>query len=193
VRSGGLFARCHVSYILPRPNKASYTLRGLLGYSLFGNKRFDIDYIDVVTGHDTFHISKRITRLYYVLSGTGYYIIEGRRYDVEPAELVAIPPRVEYSYSGQMTLLMMATPRWARGTDIITRWNLDVVSGGTMGNQIRRPWLSRVVETETLGISPLKVLLRLIRAIWKRVPRPITNAVTRTYKYLAHRNGVTAR
>ena len=129
-------------YVLSMPEKPAYTNHGLTGYSLFRNERLDVDYISVVTGHDTFLKCKRSTRLYYVLSGEGYFTIDGTRYGVHPGELVTVPPKVEYSYSGQMTLLMVATPRWVRGDVIATRWNPDVASGGTLPDQ-PRPWLSR--------------------------------------------------
>ena len=38
-------------------------------------------------GHDTFMVSKRITRVYYVLSGSGYFTIGDRRYDVSDGML----------------------------------------------------------------------------------------------------------
>lgn len=154
-----------MSYIFSIPKTPSYLLRGLSAYSLFSNKSLNVDYINVVTGHDTFHISRRVTRLYYVLSGNGSFIIGGTRYRVNQAELVAIPPKVEYSYSGQMTHLMMGSPGWTRGNDIVTRWNQEVESGGTLPPEVRRPWLNRLVGTEILGISALRVT----RAVWRRL------------------------
>ena len=62
-------------------------------------------------GHDTFMISKKITRTYYILSGEGYFTIDGRRYDVSSGMVVEIPPKVEQSYSGRMRLIAFCTPR----------------------------------------------------------------------------------
>ena len=67
----------------------SFDGKGLFGYT-FGplrQKDFDIYYIEVEMGHDTFMVSKRITRVYYVLSGSGYFTIGDRRYDVSDGML----------------------------------------------------------------------------------------------------------
>ena len=77
-----------------------------IGYT-FGpleDKDLEIYYIDVEKGHDTFMVSKKITRTYYVICGSGYFTIDDRRYDVSPGMLVEVPPKVEYSYSGKMKL-----------------------------------------------------------------------------------------
>ena len=50
-------------------------------------------------------VSRKITRIYYILSGNGYFTIADRQYDVSPGMLVEVPPKVEYCYSGKMTLI----------------------------------------------------------------------------------------
>src|ERR1700683_3224369 len=94
-------------YIYPLPALTSFTGKGVSGYT-FGPLRgtdLDIYYIEVEKGHDTFMVSKKITRIYYVLSGSGYFTIAGRNYDVSPGLLVEVPPKVEFCYSGKMKLL----------------------------------------------------------------------------------------
>src|SRR5207245_9076767 len=103
--------------------------KGLFGYT-FGplqQKDIEIYYIEAEKGHDTFVVSKRITRVYYVISGSGYFTISNHRYDVSHGMLVEIPPRVEYSYSGKMKLIAISKPRWFSGNDRYTKWNPDVV------------------------------------------------------------------
>ena len=90
-------------------------------------KDLEIYYIEVEKGHDTFMVSKRITRIYYVISGNGFFTIDGRRYDVSSGMLVEVPPKVEYSYSGKMKLIGICKPRWFNGNDRHTKWNPDVV------------------------------------------------------------------
>ncbi|MGB8887746.1 MAG: hypothetical protein WCC87_13545 [Candidatus Korobacteraceae bacterium] len=119
-----------MSYIYTVPQSTSFTATGLQGYS-FGplrQKDLDIYYIESEKGHDTFMVSKKITRTYYVLSGYGYFTIDSRRYDVCPGLLVEVPPKVEYSYSGKMTMIAFARPRWFSGNDTHTKWNPDVTS-----------------------------------------------------------------
>ncbi len=57
-------------YIHSPPALPSFDGKGLFGYT-FGplqQKDLEIYYIEVKEGHDTFMVSKRITRVYYVLS-----------------------------------------------------------------------------------------------------------------------------
>jgi len=118
-------------YILRTPSSPSYEGKGLRGFQFepLKNQELDIHFVDVKTGHDTFLISKRITRIYYVLEGHGYFIIENQKYEVEPGVLVEVPPSVEYSYSGTMKLLLIGNPRWFRGNEEVTKKNPDVVKG----------------------------------------------------------------
>lgn len=109
-------------YVYTIPSSPSFTLKGLKGYQFepLGNQELDIYFIDVEKGHDTFIISKKITRIYYVLEGKGCFTIDNQRYDVESGTLVEVPPNVEYSYSGGMKLLLVANPRWFKGNEEVT-------------------------------------------------------------------------
>jgi len=46
---------------------------------------------NVYKGHDTFMISKALTRIYYVIEGTGVFTIDNQRYDVASGLLVEVP------------------------------------------------------------------------------------------------------
>ena len=63
-----------MTYTYSLPASMSFTGKGLLGYSFgpLNQKDLEIYYIEVEKGHDTFMVSKRITRTYYVRSGNGY-------------------------------------------------------------------------------------------------------------------------
>src|SRR6201984_2673001 len=162
-----------VPYIHTLPASASFTGKGLLGYT-FGpldQEDFEIYYVEVEKGHDTFMVSKKIKRTYYVLSGTGYFTIENRRYDVRPGMLVEVPLKVEYSYSGKMTLIIFARPRWFSGNDTHTRWNPDVTcrrdSSCLPG---RESWVTRLIRLRIAGKSPVGAFLRLNRSLWYHLP-----------------------
>lgn len=123
-------------YTLTIPLSPSFTLKGLKGYQ-FGplkNQELDIYFVDVEEGHDTFIISKSITRIYYIIEGNGYFTIEKQRHDVRPGMLVEVPPKLEYSYSGNMKILLISTPRWFEGNELITKKNPDVSTGLSMGS-----------------------------------------------------------
>jgi len=178
----------------------SFTGTGLEGYT-FGplrQKDLDIYYIVSEKGHDTFMVSKKITRTYYVLSGNGYFTIDNRRYDVCPGTLVEVPPKVEYSYSGKMTLLGFARPRWFRGNDSHTRWNPDVTCRDASCLPGRESWLTRPLRITIAGKSPVGAFLRLNRWMWGHLPSGITRlGLMRSYGYFVHalarRQGVRAQ
>lgn len=152
--------------------------KGLVGYS-FGPLRqedMEVYYIDSEKGHDVFVISKKITRSYYILSGKGYFIIDNQKYDVLPGMFVEIPPKVEFCYSGKMTLLGFCKPRWFSGADIYTKWNPDVVDEDFPCNlDNRKPLLTRVAALKIFGKSPLNFFLRFHQRLWSHLPSSVVS------------------
>ena len=132
-----------MSYVLTASSSPAFALEGLTGYEFQSLKHQDIaaHLIDVHKGHDTFIISKALTRIYYIIEGTGVFTIDNQKYDVVPGLLVEVPPGVEYSYSGSMKIFLVSYPRWFEGNERTTRKNPDVVSeSGVLGlirNQLR--------------------------------------------------------
>jgi mannose-6-phosphate isomerase-like protein (cupin superfamily) len=131
-------------YVLAASSSPSFTLKGLVGYEFRPLKDQDIaiHFVDVHKGHDTFMVSKALTRLYYILEGAGVFMIDNQNYQVASGLLVEVPPGVEYSYSGSMKILLVSYPRWFEGNERMTRKNPDVVNGGgvveLIRNQLRR-------------------------------------------------------
>jgi len=137
-------------------------------------KDLEIYYIEVEKGHDTFMISRKITRIYYVLSGSGYFTISDHKYDVSPGMLVEVPPKVEYCYSGKMTLIGLSKPRWFSGNDTFTKWNPDVVRRDFTCGVDGGSWLTRLVRLKIVGKSPIRAYLRLNQRLWKHLPSSFT-------------------
>jgi SAM-dependent methyltransferase len=162
-------------YTYSLPKSVSFTGKGLLGYS-FGPLKQDLDiyYIQSEKGHDTFMVSRKITRTYYVLSGSGYFTIDDKRYPVYPGIVVEVPPKVEYSYSGKMTLLGLSIPGWFRGNDTFTKWNPDVFGCDSPCVEDGLSWWTRLVRLRIFGRSPVSVFLRLNQRLWHKVPASIT-------------------
>jgi chemotaxis methyl-accepting protein methylase/mannose-6-phosphate isomerase-like protein (cupin superfamily) len=169
-------------YTYSLPTLASFDGKGLVGYT-FGplqQKDLEIYYIEVEKGHDTFVVSKRITRVYYVLSGSGYFTIGDRRYDVSPGMLVEVPTKVEFSYSGKMKLLAVSKPRWSSLSDRHTKWNPDVVQGNL-------PPLPNSASWKIFGKSLINVYLDFNRRLWRKLPASLsTLGPVRSYGNLLH-------
>lgn len=161
-----------MSYVYSRPASASFTGAGMTGYQYgpLNHKGVELHYVDVQQGHDTFQISKKVTRIYYILTGTGHFTIEDQRYDVGPGSVVEVPPKVEYSYSGKMSLIVLSTPRWFGGNDTSTRWNPDVVRESPWAAPVRRGFFTRVVRARALGKSPARAWLRVNERVWRFLP-----------------------
>ena len=178
-----------MQYIYSLPAWPSFKDRGLSGYS-FGPLKQDLDvyYVKVKMGHDTFMVSKRIARTYYILSGSGYFSIGGHRYDVEPGMLVEVPPRVEYSYSGEMILIIFARPRWFAGNDRFTKWNPDVVVAEPTCMPNNRSWPARLIQLRVFGKSPVGAYLRLNQQLWNNLPLRFTSSeLMRSYGRFLHK------
>lgn len=178
-------------YVHSLPASASFTDTGLSGY-IFGplnDPSVEVCYIDVAQGHDTFQISRKITRIYYVLSGNGYFTIAGHRHEVASGTLIEVPPGMEYSYSGTMRLIAFMRPRWFAGNDTATKWNPDVTPKNVRfepGNGVT--WPSRVLGWEIFGKSPFRAYLRLNQRLWERLPPSFTACrPMRLYGALVHK------
>jgi SAM-dependent methyltransferase len=167
-----------MDYTYTLSTSPSFTGKGLVGYA-FGplrQKDLAVDYVEVESGHDTFMISNKITRTYYVISGSGYFTIDNRKYPVNPGMLVEVPPKVEYSYSGKMTLLLFQRGRWLPYNDRHTKWNRDVVQGDFSDAIDGGPLLARLVRLTILGKSPVNAYLRLNRRLWNYLPASFTTS-----------------
>jgi mannose-6-phosphate isomerase-like protein (cupin superfamily)/SAM-dependent methyltransferase len=175
------------------PPIPSFDGKGLFGYT-FGpleQKDLEIYYIEVEKGHDTFMVSKRITRTYYVLSGSGFFTIGDRRYDVRSGMLVEVPSKVEYSYSGKMKLIGICKPRWFNGNDRHTKWNPDVVHGDLPLVANAEPW-------KIFSKRVINYYLRLNGRIWEKLPTSFSALwPVRSYGNLLHtlarRHGIRAQ
>jgi mannose-6-phosphate isomerase-like protein (cupin superfamily) len=133
-----------MSYVLAASSSPSFVLGGLKGYE-FGPLKdpdFAVHLVKVTKGHDTFIVSKALTRIYYIVEGEGVFTIDNQDYEVSRGRLVEVPPGVEYSYSGSMEILLVSYPRWFEGNEQETRINPVAASnsyaGGLVGYQVKR-------------------------------------------------------
>jgi chemotaxis methyl-accepting protein methylase len=178
-------------YVYSPPTSPSFTGKGLseFRFGSLNDRNVDICYIDVSQGHDTFQISRKIGRFYYVLSGSGYFTIGGHQYNVVPGMIVEVPPKIEYSYSGAMKLIAFAKARWFPGNDTPTKWNADVVPRSEVfvrGNDAS--WLTRLVRLRLFGKSPVNAFLRLNQRVWNRLPSSLyARGPIRSYGTFLHR------
>src|SRR5579871_2056112 len=129
-----------MAYVLTASASPSFDLEGMAGYEYLPLKDqdFAVHLLDVHRGHDTFMISKALTRIYYVIEGSGAFTIDNQKYAVATGLVVEVPPGVEYSYSGSMKMLQVSHPRWFQGNEAVTRVNPDVASKVGVVRRIRK-------------------------------------------------------
>lgn len=111
-------------FIRKKPDKPSFSQKGLDGYTFpLNNENLEVNFVDVKRGHDNYIISKKITHIYYILEGEGFFDIDGEKIQVKPRMMVEVPPNIEYAYSGEMKILLIMNPPWFKENEIITRNN----------------------------------------------------------------------
>jgi SAM-dependent methyltransferase len=176
-RANALYLYVPMPYTYTIPTSPSFIDKGLLGYTLspLKQKNLEIYYIESEKGHDTFIVSKKITRTYYILSGSGHFTIDQKQYPVEPGVFVEVPPKVEYSYSGKMAILCFSIPRWVKGNDRVTKWNPDVVGFDSPCTAVDRSWWARLIRVSIFGKSPMNAFLRINRRLWPKVPAKLVS------------------
>jgi CheR methyltransferase, SAM binding domain len=101
---------------------------------------------------------------------------------------VEVPPKVEYSYSGRMKLVVFASPAWSARNDTHTRWNRDAIGHESSAPLPNRSRWSRLSGLRILGKSPIGAILRINRLAWNILPASVTSvALLRRYGEFSHR------
>lgn len=91
--------------------KPTFEQNGLAGFGYPLNNREVEIYLEVSeTGHDEEVSSDEITHIYYVLEGSGNFIINNEQYPVKVGQLVEIPPKNRFTFKGKMKLLLIMEP-----------------------------------------------------------------------------------
>ncbi len=109
------------------PKKPVFAQEGLKGFKYpLESSEVEVYYVDVTQGHDTYIISKRCFHIYYVLKGEGVFDIRNRLTKVSKGDLIEVLPSTEYTYSGNMRLLLIMNPPWFEGNEKVTKRNPNV-------------------------------------------------------------------
>jgi len=188
--AGCLAGKKAMQYIYSPPSLTSFDEKGRSGYKFGPLKQQDLEiyYIHVKKERDTFTISQPITQIYYVLSGSGYFIIDTCKYEVSTDMLVEVPPKVQHSYYGKMKLIAVSKLRWFVGNSTHTKCNPDFLKGNWRSARDHGGWLLRSVKITVFGKSPINAYLRLNRRLWTGLP-PSATALRpiRAYGYFLHK------
>jgi SAM-dependent methyltransferase len=100
--------------------------------------------------------------------------------------VIQVPPKVEYSYSGKMTLIHFQIGRWYNISH--TKWSPDVIRGDFPSLAASKLSLSRLAKIRIFGKSPIGIYLRFNRVLWNNLPGSFTtHAPIRFYGNFLHR------
>lgn len=116
-----------MEYVSKLPNDASFVQNGLTGYNyVMNNKEISFSFEDVHKGHDKYGSNDISTYYYIVLEGSGIFRINGVDYKVEKNDIVEIPPKTKFVFSGCMKLIMISNPTYNPDNDNVYEDN-DIV------------------------------------------------------------------
>ncbi len=114
-------------FVMDKPKTPEFKQKEMKGYKFpTANDNLEVYLLEVSHGHENYIKSKKSTHFYYIVEGQGSFDINGVEKHVSKGQFVEIPPKVEYTYSGKMRILMIMEPPWIEGNDEVTKKNPNV-------------------------------------------------------------------
>lgn len=114
-----------MEYVKKFPKEANFE-RGTFfkGYTLSdGSLGLEIDYIDMMTGHEFYQTESESIHIYYILEGSGKANINGTIYDIGSGDTIEIPVNTEFAFKGKLKMIEIMNPPFNPNTHIDTRKN----------------------------------------------------------------------
>lgn len=106
------------------PPQPSFAQKGFRGFSYCtSSSDYTFSFIQSKTGHDNFVINSKSTHIYYIIKGSGSFIVENEEFPVAPGNLVEVPPNKEFAYTGTMELLLYMSPPFLPGNETVMKAN----------------------------------------------------------------------
>lgn len=113
-----------MEYVKKRPSEPTFSQKGMDGFSYeLNNKNVSIDLEKSYIGHEKYCTNTKSTHIFYVVSGSGKFKINNDIFNVEEGDIIEIPPKTEFVYSGKMDLLLVMNPSYNPDNDIAGKSN----------------------------------------------------------------------
>ena len=94
------------------------------GYYLSkGNLGIEVDYIDMITGHQYYQKETKSIHIYYILEGKGVANINNETYKISKGDTIEIPINTEFAFKGNLKMIEIMNPPFNPNTHIDTRKN----------------------------------------------------------------------
>ncbi len=113
------------SYVKKFPKNPDFERNNFFnGYCLIDGKLgIEVDYIDMMIGHEFYQIESESIHIYYILEGSGKANINGTIYDIESGYTIEIPANTEFAFKGKLKMIEIMKPPFNPNTHIDTRKN----------------------------------------------------------------------
>lgn len=102
-------------YVITEPSKFSFAKMGIKG-KIFPTsdiaKKTSFLFVETEHGHETTVIEHESDFIYYILEGSGYFVVNDVKEDCFQGQLVLIPAGTKFTYKGKLKLLLSCTPPW---------------------------------------------------------------------------------
>ena len=111
------------SYIKKFPKTPDFECnRFFKGYNLTDGKfGIEVDYIDMIEGHEFYQIESESIHIYYILEGKGLANINGEIYEINSGDTIEIPVNTEFAFKGKLKMIEIMNPPFNSNTHIDTR------------------------------------------------------------------------
>ena len=109
-------------YIKTLPHNPNFIQNGMKGYKYNLETENIGMYIEIShKGLDKYVYDKESTHIYYVLEGEGKFCINNIIFNVKQGDVIEAPARTEFTYLGEMKLILVMTPDFKIENDIDTK------------------------------------------------------------------------
>lgn len=101
------------THVLKLPKNYSFEKVGIKGkmFSVIDiTDRTGVVQIETENGHETSIIEHKCDFIYYIVEGSGYFIINGQKENCDKDDLVVVPAGSKFRYVGKLRMLLITTP-----------------------------------------------------------------------------------
>ena len=102
-------------YVRKEPQAVSFEKVGIKGKifpALDLINSTNVVLIDTESGHETTIIEHKSDFIYYILAGSGYFLINDTKEICSQGDLVVVPLGTKFIYKGKLKMLLITTPPW---------------------------------------------------------------------------------
>lgn len=111
-------------YVIHEPKEKSFEKAGIVGkifpiHDLTHKTEYFL--VETKKGHETTIIEKESDFIYYILEGSGYFIIGKSKELCATGDLVVIPAGTPFIYKGKLKMIATSTPPWREAQEEILK------------------------------------------------------------------------